>query len=93
MNNQKEYCENLYKECQRLKKKTELKAHDVKSGGEVKSQHVVSLADEQKLNKVKRELKDCLNLLSSKQLMILFEDPNFEKDAGEILMNRKKNRN
>jgi len=92
MENKKEHRENLYKEYQRLKKKTELKAHDVKSGGEVKSQHV-SPADEQKLNKVKRELKECLNLLSDKQLVILFEDPNFEKDAGEILMNRRKNRN
>jgi len=91
MENKKQYCENLYNKYKELKRKTDLEAHNLKPGREIKAKHI-DIKDIEERIKIKEELYDCLNLLTDEQLRELYDDPDFMGKAIKILAERRINK-
>jgi len=85
----KEYCEELYRLYKELREKTELEVHDLKPGGEIHPKYIDIKEVEERI-KVKEELYKCLDFLSDQQLIELSGNYDFIKEAGDILMKRKR---
>ena len=89
MENQKEYCENLYNKYKQLMKKTKLEVHDIKPGRKIDAKYIDIKDIEEKI-KVKEKLHGYLEFLTDKQLRKLFDDPDFMGEAVKILTERKR---
>jgi len=84
MENQKEYCENLYQEYKKLNNQIQSKVGDPRE--ELESTNVDEI---DKLRNLKDELKECLDLLAEEYLIELSGESDFMEEAGEILRKRK----
>lgn len=84
----KEYYQDLYIEYKNLKKRTALRVHDLKSGEEIKTQHISSDDMIQKL-KVQKELLNGLDFLSDNQLIELSGDHSFTRKAQDVFNKRR----
>jgi hypothetical protein len=89
MKNKKEYCEKLYNRYKELEEKTQPEVRDLRPGGEIHAKYI-SLKDMEEKIKAKEELYTCLDFLTDDQLIELSGNPDFLKEAGDILMKRKR---
>ena len=91
MENPKQYYQKLYIEYKELKKKTTLRANDLKSDGEIKTQHI-SVDDMKRKFEVQKELLNGLGFLSDDQLIELSGDHPFLEKAQETLEKRRRSK-
>jgi len=90
MENQKtrEYYQKLYIEYKELKKKTALKAQDLKPGGKIETKRI-SIKDLKRRIEVEEELLKSLDFLSDDQLIELSGDYSFYKKTYDILRKKR----
>ncbi len=74
MENRRECCEKLYNRYRELVEKTQIIARKVERGGKINNIPHVAAEDMEEKHKIREELYECLEFLSSKQLKELYND-------------------
>ena len=84
--NKKEQCENLLNKYRNLKQKTEIKLFDVGKNGRLPDPQYVPFEYFEEFDKVRKEIKECLNNFSDEVLIELWDD--YRVEIHKILMGR-----
>jgi len=95
MENEKEYCEKLYREYKELKKRIDytVELRDYHPGEKMEARPPISEEDNRRFPELKKKLREkCLEFFSEDILSELFEEADLRRDINRILMERIKSK-